>query len=89
MTRAATPEIPLEERDAEEQKSVAMQFLLDAWEDALSSGCAPELIATSAIQTALADLVDLYGEAHVADMASGLSDRIRRGEFSMRAGELH
>jgi hypothetical protein len=89
MTRAAAPEISPDERDAEEQKTVAMQFLLDAWEDALSSGCAPELIATSAINAALSDLVDLFGEEHVADMASGLSDRIRRGEFSMRAGELH
>lgn len=89
MTRAATPEIPLEERDAEEQKSVALQFLLDAWDDALSSGCAPEMIATSAIYAALSDMVDLYGEDYVAEMANGLPDRIRRGEFSMRPGEPH
>lgn len=89
MSRTEAPEIPPEERDAEEQKSVALQFLLDAWDDALSSGCAPEMIATSAIYAALSDMVDLYGEEYVAEMTSGLPDRIRRGEFSMRPGQPH
>ncbi len=89
MTRTAAPETPADDRDAEEQKSVALQLLLDAWDDALSSGCAPELIATSAIYAALSDMVDIYGEEYVAEMANGLPDRIRRGEFSMRPGEPH
>lgn len=66
-----------------------MEFLLDAWDDALSSGCPPETIANSAIFAALADMVDLYGETAVADMARDLPDRILRGEFSMRDGDPH
>jgi hypothetical protein len=85
----ASSDVPGDERDSEEQKTVALQLLLDAWDDALSSGCAPELIATSAIYAALSDMVDIYGEEYVAEMASGLPDRIRRGEFSMRGGEPH
>lgn len=84
MSRASSSIIHDEERDQDEQKSVAMEFLLDAWDDALSSGCAPETIATSAIYAALADMIDLYGEEAVAEMAESLPDRVRRGEFSMR-----
>ncbi len=89
MTRSASPSHSAEDRDAEEQKSVALELLLDAWDDALSSGCSPETIATSAIYAALSDMIDIYGEEHVADMAAALPDRIRRGEFSMRDGETH
>jgi len=77
----------LREFEADDQKSVAMEFLLDAWDDALSSGCAPETIANSAIFAALSDMVDLYGEDSVAEMAAKLPDRIRHGEFSMRDGQ--
>jgi hypothetical protein len=89
MRREPNSKHPADEGEAEEQKTVALQYLLDAWDDALSSGCAPELIATSAIYAALSDLVDIYGEEYVAEMARALPDRIRRGEFSMRASELH
>ncbi len=70
--------------DDDDQKSLALELLLDAWDDAVTQGCDPELVATSAIFAALTDMVDVYGEDSVADMASGLPDRIRRGEFSMR-----
>jgi len=76
----------MRDHEADDQKSVAMEFLLDAWDDALSSGCAPETIANSAIFAALSDMIDLYGEDSVAEMAGNLPDRIRRGEFSMRDG---
>jgi hypothetical protein len=89
MRREPSPDHPADEPEAEEQKTVALQYLLDAWDDALSSGCAPEMIATSAIYAALSDLVDIYGEEHVAEMARALPDRIRRGEFSMHASKLH
>ena len=89
MDRADQSFLSPEDHDAEEQKSVALSFLLDAWDDALSSGCTSETIATSAIFAALSDMVDIYGEESVAEMASGLADRIRRGEFSMRDGAPH
>ncbi|MGD2132804.1 MAG: hypothetical protein PVI23_08430 [Maricaulaceae bacterium] len=72
------------DKDVDEQKTIALEHILDAWDDALSSGCSSESIATSAIFAALSDMIDLYGEEIVADMAAALPDRIRRGEFSMR-----
>ncbi len=75
--------------DEDEQKSLALELLLDAWDEALNRGCQPEMIATSAIFAAVTDMVDIYGEDPVADMASSLPERIRRGEFSMRDGEPH
>lgn len=73
----------------DEQKSLALELILQAWDEALGRGCQPELIATSAIFAALTDMVDAYGEEPVADMADGLPERIRRGEFSMRDGQTH
>jgi hypothetical protein len=83
----STPEPARPNED--EQKAIALELLLDAWDEALARGCTPELLATSAIFAALTDMVDLYGEGPVADMAEGLPERIRRGEFSMNDGETH
>ncbi len=77
MSQSQTP-------SEDEQKSLALELILQAWDEALGKGCEPELIATSAIFAALTDMVDIYGEEPVADMADSLADRIRRGEFSMR-----
>ena len=33
--------------------------------------------------TALSDLIDIYGEDAVANLAGGLEKRVRRGEFTM------
>lgn len=78
-----------QQADGEDQKAMALELLLDAWDEALNQGCAPELVATSAIFAALTDMVDLFGEERVAEMASALPERIRRGEFSMRDGATH
>ena len=72
-----------------EQKDRALDLILDAWDMALTRGCAPEQIATSAIFAAFADLVDVYGEDIVAHMAMRLPERVRRGEFSMRQGPVN
>lgn len=75
--------------DAEAQRAHALTVLLGAWDTALSQGCDPEAVANSAIYVALADLVDVYGEAVVARMTEQLPARIIRGEFSMREGPVH
>jgi len=69
-----------------QQKETALDMILSAWDMALRKGCSPETIATSAIFAALADLIDVYGEDIVSEMATRLPDRISRGEFSMREG---
>jgi len=65
------------------QKRRALQHILEAWDKALSDGVEPELMATSAIFAALSDMIDIYGEEPVADMAETLPGRIRAGEFSL------
>ncbi len=78
MVRSAT--------EAERQKKHALDILLEAWDRALGEGVAPELLASTAIYAALADLVDTHGEDAVADMLDDLPARVRRGEFTLRKG---
>jgi hypothetical protein len=67
----------------DEQKRLALQIILEAWESAQSRGCAPEMIASSAIFAALTDMIENYGEHSVAEMVAEWPDRIRDGEFTL------
>ncbi len=69
-----------------EQKQLALDLLLDAWETALARGVGAEVLASTAIFAALADMVDLHGEEAVAQFCAGLPARLRNGEFSLNAG---
>lgn len=66
-----------------EQRRVALQNILDAWDEALGEGVEADVLATTAIFAALSDMVDAYGEEAVAEMANGLADRVRQGEFTL------
>jgi hypothetical protein len=66
-----------------EQRRVALQNILDAWDEALGEGVDADILATTAIFAALSDMVEAYGEEAVADMAAGLADRVRQGEFTL------
>ena len=66
-----------------EQRRVALQHILDAWDEALGEGVDADILATTAIFAALSDMVEAYGEEAVADMAGGLVDRVRHGEFTL------
>jgi hypothetical protein len=68
----------------EAQKTLALDLLLTAWDDALARGVAPEMLASTAIFAALADMVDIHGEAAVAQFCSDLPARVRAGEFSLK-----
>ena len=46
----------------------ALNFILEAWEEASESGIRPQLVAYAAIYTALSDLVASYGEDEVAKL---------------------
>jgi hypothetical protein len=70
--------------EAERQKKVALDILLEAWDRALGEGVAPELLASTAIFAALADLVEAHGEDAVAEMLDALPARVRQGEFTLR-----
>lgn len=61
----------------------ALGLILEAWEVAADRGVAPELMAYAALYTALTDLVEAFGEAHVADLARGIAARVTKGEFTV------
>mgnify|MGYP001278501795 CR=1 FL=1 len=70
--------------DADAQKSLALQLMLEAWDRALEQGVPPQMLASVAIFAALSDMVDAHGENAVADFCETLAPRIRAGEFTLR-----
>ncbi len=72
-----------EELPDDEQKRLALQMILETWDDALSRGVSSEMIASSAIFAALTDMIEHYGEDSVAEMVAEWPDRIRNGEFTL------
>jgi hypothetical protein len=67
----------------EAQKALALDLILDAWDQALSKGVEPEMLASVAIFAALADMVDAHGPDSVAEMCEELPERVRAGEFTL------
>lgn len=73
---------PMEPTETD-QRRIALQNILDAWDEALTDGVSADILATTAIFAALSDMVEAYGEEAVAEMAAGLADRVRQGEFTL------
>lgn len=61
----------------------ALGIMLGAWEEGTEAGIETEYIAYAALFTALTELVTEYGEDDVAEMARGLAERIKQGEFTL------
>jgi hypothetical protein len=74
------PSSPLSE---DEQKKLALELILDAWDTGLARGVQPEMLASTAIYAALTDMIDIYGVDAVAQLCEGLPERIREGEFTL------
>ncbi len=68
---------------AQDEKQVALRYILEAWEEAVYDGIDPDCIATAAIFAALSDMIASYGEEPVAVMCERLPERIRSGEFTV------
>lgn len=83
MSQDQTPP-PLPE---DEQKKIALELILDAWDAGLARGVQPEMLASTAIYAALTDMIDIYGPDAVAALCEGLPQRIRDGEFTLAADE--
>ena len=66
----------------------ALELILEAWDNGVEQGVPPELMAYTALFTALTDLVGTFGEENVATLARGLVGRILKGEFSASAPSL-
>lgn len=61
----------------------ALSYIIEAWEDAIYNGLAPESLAGASLFAALTDLVSTYGEEAVSKMTRDLSKRIDHGEFTL------
>jgi len=69
--------------DLDERKRAALEYVLEAWQDAQAAGIEPEIIASAALFASLSDLIELYGEEPVAKMTRGLEHGIRVGKFTI------
>lgn len=69
--------------DSEDKTFKALGLILDAWDEGTGSGVAPEQMAYAALFAALSDLVAIYGEEAVVNLATGLVRRIELGEFTI------
>jgi hypothetical protein len=66
-----------------EKKRVALSYLIGAWDEAISDGVDPEILAHAALFAALSDLITTYGEEPVAKLAERLPERILASEFTL------
>jgi len=66
-----------------EQKQTALNYLSEAWAEALHDGVDGDCLAQASLFTAFAELVATYGEDAVAKFVEGLPGRVRNGEFSI------
>ena len=64
-----------------EKKQVAFEYHNEAWADGISDGIEAEILADTAISTALTELVRLHGEDEVLELLDVLRQRIQYGEF--------
>ncbi|WAP69448.1 hypothetical protein [Jiella pelagia] len=71
----------LDEMIQAEKKQVALEYHNEAWADGMSDGIEAEILAETAITTALTELVRLHGEDDVVDMMETLRKRLEYGEF--------
>jgi hypothetical protein len=69
--------------ESEDHSFKALGLILAAWDEGAEYGVAPEQMAYAALFAALTDLVSLYGEDAVVDLARGLERRLMQGEFTL------
>ena len=69
--------------DADDSTYRALSLILEAWDEGTESGVPNEQMAYAAMFTALTDLVSQFGEDAVVQLANGLEQRIRVGEFTL------
>jgi hypothetical protein len=71
----------LDEMIAAEKKQVAFEYHNEAWADGICDGIEAEILAETAISTALTELVRRHGESEVLQLLDTLRQRIVEGEF--------
>lgn len=73
----------LDEMIVAEKKQVAFEYHNEAWADGISDGIEAEILAETAISTALTELVRAHGEDDVLRMLDALRKQIEYGEFRL------
>ena len=76
--------IPLSVWGSAESRVAALDYVSEAFAEAVLDGVEVEAFAEAAIATALRELVAAHGEENVARIAQSLPERLRAGEFSCR-----
>jgi hypothetical protein len=61
----------------------ALNYILNAWEEAAENGISPEMMAYAALYAALTDLVGSFGETSVVKLVQELAPRVAKGEFTL------
>jgi hypothetical protein len=62
----------------------ALDYVSEAFAEAVLDGVEIEALAEAAIATALRELVAAHGEEWVATIVQSIPERLRAGEFSLR-----
>jgi hypothetical protein len=68
---------------ADDSRRAALDYLLQAWEEAILDGIDGDCVANAALFAAFKELVATYGEDAVARFAERLPERVRNGEFTL------
>jgi hypothetical protein len=82
MSLARAPS--LKQLDAHEARCVALDYVSEAFAEAMLDGVDVEAFADAAVSAVLRELVAANGEDRVAEFVKALPERIRAGEFSSR-----
>jgi hypothetical protein len=69
--------------ESEDTSFKALGLILAAWDEGTENGVASEQMAYAALFAALTDLVSMYGEDAVVELAKGLERRLMQGEFTL------
>lgn len=75
---------PEEMREIAQQKQMALEILMGAFNDGVTDGLDEDCLSQAAIFCAFQAFVSTYGEEPVAKFAERLPDRIRNGEFTLQ-----
>ena len=80
LTPALSPRL----LDVSDVRPSALDYITEAFAEAVLDGVEAEAFAEAAIAAALRELVASQGEERVAGLIAGVPERVRAGEFSSR-----
>ena len=68
---------------SDDERIMALELILAAWDEGEDLDIPSPTLAYAALFTAMTNLVAIYGEEAVADMARRLEHRVKVGEFTV------